>query len=187
MSGAVNPLEQPQAWDVIQIGQLTSPGHCVLGDFRSKHEWDVKKGKGVYGSTITYVGRPPATGTITFYLWTADHFTQWDTFRQAFKYDPTKKAVQAIDIYHPALADIDLTSVVCEGIGAAKHEGKQLYSIEVELLEYFPPPKGSAIGTPTGSQSVATSPSTTPGTPADPIADAQQKEIAALLSQASQP
>ncbi len=184
-SSLLNPIDNPQAWDVIQIGSQTSPGICKIGAFKAKHEWDVKKGKGTLGATITFVGRPPASGSITFKLWTKAHFVQWDTFSDLFKYDPTKKAVQAIDICHPSLAAIQLNSVVCEGIGAINHEGNGLYTITVDLLEYFPPPKASATGTPSGSS--ASGGTGGLATSVDPVADAQQKEIAALLAKAGQP
>lgn len=184
-SGAINPIDYPQDWDVVRIGQAISPGICKVGEFKRAHEWDVKKGKGTLGATVTFVARPPAKGSITFKLWTSAHFTAWDSFRPLLQYDPTKKSVQAVDIYHPSLADIGLTSVVTESIGNIVHEGDQLYSITVEFLEYFPPPKGSAVSTPTGSRS--TQSNTTPGAPADPVADAQQKEIGELMKQAAAP
>lgn len=185
MSGDVNPIENPQAWDVVEIGQVESPGMCKVSGFKRSNEWDIKKGKGTVGATATYVGKPPAKGTIVFYLWTVAHFHEWDEFRPLLKYDPTKKAVQAVDIWHPALADIDVNSVIVDDIGQIEHEGQQLYSITVSLTEYFPAPKKSAVGTPAGSTS--TQKGTTPGTPPDPIADAQQAEIAALLKKASEP
>lgn len=186
MGGWLSPISNPQAWDVVQIGQQTSPGICKIGDFKAKKEWDVKKGKGVLGATITFVGRPPAQGSITFKLWSDAHFAAWETFQSAFQYDPTRKAVQAIDIYHPALAAIDINSVVCEGIGAPNHVGEGMYEVVVDLLEYFPPPKSSAIGTPSGSVANKTVNGDSTATN-DPVADAQQKEIAALLQKASQP
>lgn len=187
-SGALNPIENPAAWDVVIVGQATSPGHCKIGEIKRGFEFDVKKGKGALGATITFVGRPPAKCAITFYLWLPQHFTDWDKFRPMLKYDPTKKAVQAIDIYHPSLADIELNSVVVESIGNIVHEGQQYYSIVVEFLEYFPPPKKSAVGTPTGSRP-RSDPSGASGSTSsgDPVADAQQKEIAALLKQATAP
>jgi hypothetical protein len=187
-SGALDPINNPQAWDTIQIGQQTSPGVAQVGEWKRAHEWDVKKGKGTLGGTVTFVGRPPAKGPIKFLLWTPTHFQAWDTFRPLLKFDPTKQAVQAVDIFHPVLADIDVTSVVTESIGNIVYEGQGLYSITVEFLEYFPPPRTSAVGTPTGSQSnVGTKPITNPGAPADPIGDAQQQQIAQLLNQAAQP
>lgn len=186
-SGALNPIDQPQLWDYITIGQKNSPGYCELSEFKREQEFDVKKGKGTVGATVTFTGKPPVKGTIKFFLWTSDHFEEWESFRPLLKYDPTKKAVQAIDIYHPALADIDVKSVVCEGIGSIVHEGKQMYSCTISLLEYLPPPKKSAVSTPTGSQSIQKTNGNPPGTPPDPIADAQQKQIAELLKKASEP
>lgn len=183
-SGSVDPILNPQDWDVVTIGQTVSPGICKVGEFKRGNEWDIKKGKGTLGATVTFVGRPPAKGSITFKLWTSAHFAQWDTFRAALLYDPTKKAVQAIDIYHPSLADIGVNSVVTESIGNIVHDGQGLYTIAVDFIEYFPPPKGSAVSTPTGSRSNAGLPGGSGATP-DPVAEAQQKQIAELLKQAS--
>jgi hypothetical protein len=145
----------------------------------------VKKGKGTYGATVTFVGRPPAKGSVKFYLWTPLHFTQWASFRPLLKYDPTKKKVQAVDVYYPSLADIDIRSVVVESIGNIVKEAPGLYSITVELLEYFPAPKKSAVSTPTQSQ--ATQDGTTVGKQPPAAQDAQQAEIAELMKQAAAP
>jgi len=187
-SGAVDPITQPQAWDVVLIAQQTSPGLARVGEFKRVHEFDVKKGKGTLGATTTFVGKPPAKGSIVFRLFYASHFVAWEQFRPLLKYDPTKQNIQAVDIYHPSLADIDVNSVVCESISNIVHVGNGEYNVTVEFLEYFPPPKASAVGTPTGSQANAgTPPINKPGTPADPVADAQQKEIGDLLKQAGSP
>jgi hypothetical protein len=184
-SGAINPIENPQSWDAFQAGQITAPGICEVSEFKRAHEFDVKKGKGTYGATVTFVGRPPAKGSVKFLLWLPRHFTEWDAFRPLLKYDPTKKSVQAVDVYHPSLADIDIKSVVVESIGNAMKEAPGLYSITVELLEYFPAPKKSAVSTPTQSQ--ATQDNTTVGKQPPAAQDAQQAEIADLMRQASAP
>jgi hypothetical protein len=74
----------------------------------------IKKEKGAKGSTVTLNEYPPVEGSITFKLWTPEHFTEWAEFRANFKYDPTKKPIGAVDIYHPSLAEIGVTSVVCK-------------------------------------------------------------------------
>lgn len=186
-SGSVDPISFPETWDVIIIGQATSPGLCKISDVKRGFEWDVKKGKGTLGGTVTFTGRPPAKFSVTFRLWLADHFTEWDLFRPLLKFDPTKKTVRAVDIYHPALADIEIHSVVTEGIGGIIHEGDGMYTITVEFIEYFPPPKAAAVGTPSGSKSPKDPKTNTTGASDDPIADAQQKQIAALLQKASAP
>lgn len=186
MPSVASVFDDPQAYDKITIGGVQCPGIVTgVDQFKTKREFDVKKGKGVFGATITFVGRPPATGSITFYFWRQAQETAWVSFRNQFKFDPTKKAIQAIDIYHPWLNEIDMNSFVCEGIGSVKHEGKGLYSITVDLLEYFPPPNKNATGTPSGSTSNSGKAGKS-GTSDDPIADAQQKEIKKLLAEANQ-
>jgi hypothetical protein len=180
--GNVDPFNYATQWDSIQLGGVTSPGICEVGEFKRGFEWDIKKGKGTLGATITFVGRPPAKGSIKFILWEAAHFVAWDSFIPQFKYDPTKQSVQAVEIYHPSLAFIDLTQVVTENIGNVIHEGGNRFSITIELLEYFPPPAQSATSTPTMAN-----PNTDPqANPPDPYA-AEQAQIASLLSQAQKP
>lgn len=187
-SGSLDPLLNPQDWDVITLGGQVSPGICKVSEFPRAHEWDQKKGKGTLGATLTYVGRPLAKGSITFRLWTSLHFQQWDLFRPLFKYDPTKTTAQGVDIYHPSLVDVEINSVVCEEIGNIIHAGDGLYTITVKLVEYAPPPKASAVSTPTTSKTTTTlGPGSPPGAPPDPVADAQQKEIQRLMQQASAP
>ena len=156
-----DPLSNPSAWNVVIVAGTTSPGYCVVKEHSRRNEWDVKAGKGVKGATITYVQRPPAKFSVEFYAGYydasgaggADHFAAWDKFQPLLRYDPTKKTVQALDIYHPALADVEITSVVTESIGGWEHVGDQLFRRTVELLEYFPPPAKSATGSPSGSKS----------------------------------
>jgi hypothetical protein len=183
-SGALDPITNPQAWDTVVIGGVQSPGLAILsGSFARGYKYDIKKGKGTLGATSTFVQGPPSKGVITFYLWVPAHFQSWESFRAALKYDPTKKVPTAIDIFHPSLADIDVNSFLTESIGIITHEGKGLFSIKCEFTEYLPPPKTSAVATPKGSSTTSTA--SIPGAQPDPIAVAQQKEIAGLLQQAA--
>lgn len=185
-SEALNPFDNPHAWDVVIIGGQESPGLCELDGFDRKHDWDRKKGKGAAGETITFTQKPAAEGKLTFTFWTRDHFTAWARFRPLFKYDPTKKAPSPFDIFHPTLADNDIKSVVCGSLGGIKHVGGNKYQVVVELLEFNPPPPKSAVSTPDGSKSNSPKTPSTGNNP-DPIADAQQKQIADLLDEAKKP
>jgi len=185
-SEVLNPIDHPQEWDSVTIAGQRSPGLCELDGFDRKHDWDRKKGKGAAGETITFTQKPAAEGKLTFTFWLREHFTAWATFRALFKYDPTKKAPSPFDIFHPTLADNDIKSVVCGSLGGLKHVGGGKYQVVVELLEYNPPPPKSAVSTPDGSKSnTKQTPAT--GAQPDPIADAQQAQIAALLDEAKKP
>lgn len=186
MGTIIDPILYPQEWDYIFIGQVKSPGVIVkISGFGRKYDWDVKKGKGVAGATKTFTGKPPALGTITWNFWAVGQVPQWEEFQKLLKYDPTKKTVSAVDIYHPSLVSTDVLSVVTEEISPVLPLGGSLYEVSVEFGEYLPAEKKNATGTPDGSKT--TPKGTTPGVPADPIADAQQKQIADLLKQASEP
>src|SRR5262249_5426830 len=140
------------------------------------------------GATVTFTQRPPAKFSITFKLWTAAHFTAWDSFLPLLKYDPTKKSVQAVEIYHPSLADIDIYTVVTESIGNYVHQSEQLYTRTGSFLESFPPPKASAVSTPSGAKTASNGGGNGgAGTQTPDAQDAQQKEIADLLKQAQAP
>lgn len=185
-----NPLDNAQDYDFCKIGGIENPGIIAPGGisgFKRETEWEVKKGKGTKGGTATLTQLPPAKGSIKFLLWEPFHFEAWDAiFRAQFKYDPTKKTPNAVDIWHPALAKLDINSVVTESIGPETPEGLGKWSITVELLEYLPAPKANATGTPTGSTSNGSKSGAT-GKTDDPIADEQQRQIAALLKEAGKP
>lgn len=160
-SAVINPLKFPWVWDSIEIVSVNahSPGYCVLSGFERKHEFDVKKGKGTKGSTITFTQLPPAEGEIEFFLWDDgtlgtghDHFAEWAAFVPLLKYDPTRKKIEAIQIWHPALDDLDISSVVCLEIGMLTRTKDLMFSSKCKFLEYTPPPKGSAVGTASGTK-----------------------------------
>lgn len=186
-SGSCNPIDSPEVWDKIELGGLINPGFCEVGEFSRQHEWDVKKSKGSLGATITFTGIKPARGSVTFHLWKPEHFKDWEPFRRSLKFDPTKKAVQPVDCWHPSLLDLDIKSLVTESIGNAVHRGGQHYSIKVDFLEYFPPPKASAVSTPTGSTATGGGLSSTPQNQQTSSADEQDKQIAALMKKAATP
>ncbi len=150
-SGQLDPFSSPESWDVVMVANTNTPGVAELSGFARPFGWEVKKGKGAKGSTVTLNDYPPAKGTLTLRFWTQDHFIQWAEFRAIWNYDPTKKPVAAVDIFHPSLADLGIDRVVCEEISAVEKESPGLYKVVIKLIEYNPPPKKPAVATPDGS------------------------------------
>lgn len=183
--GALNPIENPEAWDVVTIAGVDSPGVAKCAGHARKYEWDKKTGKGLRGATTTLTGGPPAEFTVTFTLWTVAHARAWELFVPLFRYDSTKKSVSAVDIYHPDLADQEIRSVVTQEVGPRVLNEDGSWSYEVSFLEYFPPPKASAVSTPNGSTSSSKDATgTPPGTPPDPAIVELQKQIAEAQAKA---
>lgn len=182
----LNPIGFASSWHYVTVAGERSPGAISvdgISGFDRETGWDKKKGKGTQGATLTLTTLPPTEGSIEFQLWTSEHFVEWTAFRNLLKYNPTKKDGQAFDIYHPSLADLDVTSVVTSKISPIRHKGKGMYVVKVDFIEYLPPPPVSSVSTPASSQ--ANNPDANPGEPPDPIADAQQKRIAALSERAA--
>lgn len=187
-SGTLDPFSNPGAWDAIVIAGQQAPGILLMPggiEFKRAFAWDQKKGKGTLGATATFVGQPLAKGTIKLVFWTQAHFVAWSQFVPLLKYDPTKVAPQAVDIYHPALADVDITSVIIEEIGIPQPNLDKRYIVELHFLEYLPPPAISAVDTPTTS-AVFSNTGAPVSVPAN-AQDTQQGQIQQLLDQASKP
>lgn len=184
----IDPIENAHAWHVVTIGTTDSPGVCELAGWDRPFDWDEKKGKGTNGASLTFTNRPLGSGSVTFKLWTAEHFDEWQSFRKLLDYDTTKRAAQAVDIYHPAISANGFKAVVVTKLGALVHKGKGLYTVTVDFKEYSPPPKKSAVSTPTGSgNGPRTGPRALEGDQPDPIADEQQRRIAELQAEAARP
>lgn len=170
--------------DQVYVNGVKSPGVCFLTGFNRNQGFDVKTGKGTEGATITMVKKPPIEGDIKFLIWTQDQFEAWTVFRTLLKYDPTKKSVTPISVYHNSLTDIDAFQFVCGDIGAYEIEGEPgqgLYSITIHLIEYFPVPKKASIGTPTGA------PPNVAKNQTQPANQKLQDQIGSLLNEAAQP
>lgn len=186
----LNPIDDPRAFDSVIVKGRESPGLAQVGDVSREYEWDVKVGKGAFGSTTTFTGRVPARFAVTFTLWTQDHFSQWEDFVSSLKYDPTKikynpdtlyvSGVSAVDIFHPVLVNLDINSVVVQKISGLVHKGRGVYTATIDFLEYYPPPKLSVVATPAGSTPVN-------GLPPDDIQTALVEQRDAALAEAMKP
>lgn len=152
MSLIIDPFSSPESWDAIVVGGQASPGLCHIEEVHRPYGWDVKKGKGADGATLTHTGRQLAKWKTRHQLWTPVHFIDWSTWSQALKYEPTKgQPVLALDVFHPALVAVDVSVAIVVNLGAPLHKGKGLYEAVVEWLEYRPPPPAKATATPTSS------------------------------------
>lgn len=181
-SDVLDPVTTPEAHDYIQVNGILNPGIAKLSGFKRDFGWEVKKGKGAKGSTVTLNEYPPAEGTVTLVFWLQDHFEQWREFRDIWDYDPTKKPIKAVDIYHPTLADLGINRVVCKSIGAVEPDSTPgLWKVVLTLIEYNPPPKKPAVSTPKGEDQNKKK------NGGDEDLDPQQREIKKLLEEAKKP
>lgn len=149
---SVNPVDLPEVYDDFPIAGLSSPGRAKVSQAAQSFDWDVKKGKGSSGATVTYQGRAPAEFEVAFYLWLPEHFSAWKTYSAVLtKGQADSKNIAALDVSHPYLAQLGIKSVVVKSVGQLEpqRDGDTLHVATVKFIEYVKP-KASG-GTPDGS------------------------------------
>lgn len=152
-----NPIDNEDLFNSIILGGKKSPGKVTLSGHDRKVNWDVKKGPGITGATVTIKEIPPIEFTATFYLVRddsqgIDQIAQWHDFVKIINSTVSGSKPKAIDIYHPDLAaqDPPISSVVKSSVGGAVDDGKGGRTYTIKFQEYRPPKKKG--GTPTGSK-----------------------------------
>lgn len=183
----LNPIESPDEYDVVYFAGVPTPGLAVISGADEASKWDKKDGPGQDGVRTTYQGPDVSDFEVKVYLWTAEHFAEWEQLRPLLRYDPSKKTVQAISVEHPDLAQCRITSVVVTKIGARVKEGKGKHSYTITCMEYRPPTKSNSSSTPSSTKSGDDRrDSPNPPQPPDEPSE-QEKEIDRLLKIAQEP
>jgi hypothetical protein len=153
ISGIAVPYVQsgPNSWMTYMFGGVMSPGTIPVGGikgFRRETGWDIKKGKGTRGATLTLKDMPPCEGSILSQLFTEQDIGYWDDFVAAILSIPvTQQQADGIAIYHPSFVAIQLTAVVVKHFLPIEYMGKGMYHAGVELIEWHQPPPVSIVKT----------------------------------------
>lgn len=173
-----NPLDNPELYDFFLLAGQKSPGLCDVAGAGTPRTWDERKGYGLSGATIVYTGDGLAKFGIKIKLYTTEDFAAWDTFKLLLKKTPRGVRPKAMDISHPLLEELGITSVVVEDLlqGVQTADGEWTY--EVKLKQYRAPLP--TIGKPDGSASKADQP--TAQTEIDKTIDALTKQVKGLSS-----
>lgn len=182
-------IAQEELYNKVRLAGVPSPGVVTLSGHKRNIDWDVKAGGAQDGASITRKGKAPSEFTATFYLVKdltigLDEFLMWELgFLPVLKATFDGTLPQAVDIYHPDLALLDIKSVVVKSIGGLEYDGKGGARVSVTFLEYVPPKKKTAAK-PKGSSTIAAKPGE--ATKPDPNA-AAKATLDALLAEAKRP
>lgn len=182
-SPTVSPISHAQQWHKAKVRGVPTPGSIPRGGikgFDRDYGWDVKKGKGSAGAELTLDGVQPCKGSITCQLFTDQDFKDWDAFVSAvLSIDAEVQKTEGLAIYHPALAAVGVTTIVVKKFSVPQHQGKGLYFVTIDLIEWSKPPPKSVVSTP-ASTAADESSGSNGIPPQDPRAQAAQAQIAAL-------
>jgi hypothetical protein len=165
-AGFPAPSDYPELFYRCKIGGVLMPGVIPpngISGWSLVTDHDVKKGKGADDATSTDTGDPPPKGTVKTQLWrkgvndrgeddpnVPHDFEEWDGFVKMLR--QARRAKKALDIVHPIINQLEVTSVYVTKIGQITDEGKGLWTAELELEKWAPEPK-DAGGTADSSDS----------------------------------
>jgi hypothetical protein len=167
--------DNPDVIDRVKLAGKWSPGFVKFSGHELAAVWDVKKGNGIKGASMTLKEIPPIEFSATFSLPTAEDAAEWNAFRDLIKSTIASSQTKALDIEHPDINELDIASVVMRSLGGRARDGQGGQTITVKFQVYAPPQKKG--GSPSGSKSgTGKSPA-----PLDPNA-AAKAELAALLA-----
>ena len=149
-----DPINTPNAYDVIVLAGEDSPGLCTeVAGASNPSSWDEKKGTGMSGATLTYTGDGLAKFTVKLIFWLEEHFEAWDDFKLLLVNTPQgKQAPKALDIYHPYLESlpVPIRSVVVEETTQLTQTADGIWTVEIKFRQFRAPKP--ATGTPAGSK-----------------------------------
>ena len=143
-----NPIDDEDLFNSLELGGTNSPGivKSITGHDRNI-TWDVKEGSGQKGASSTLKAVPLRVITVTFYLATEADIGGWPTFRALCLSTTSGKKPIALDVYHPDLSVVGISSVVLASMGGPVHDGRGGQTIAVQFQEYAPPKrKGGSVG-----------------------------------------
>jgi hypothetical protein len=180
----LSPISHANDWMFFTLGGWPSPGTIAkdgVKGFKRETGWDIKKGKGTQGATLTLTTLPPVKGSFTLQLFTDADFAAWDEFvSRVLSIDVKQQQAEGLAIYYPAFSSIGLTTVVIAHYEAPIHKGRGMYHTVIDILEWQKPPPSSVVSTVAGTKPDQNPPGPTPQ---DPRVAALQKQID-LINQA---
>lgn len=147
----INPLDHEEAYNHIILAGVRSPGivRKITGHDR-KVGWDIKKGPGQSGASMTRTSEEPVPFTVEIYLADREDFDAWPAFLALINSTVSGPTPKALDCYHPDLVEQGISSVVKDTSFGTEHDGLGGQIKRVRLIEYRPPKaKG---GSPSGSK-----------------------------------
>lgn len=134
-------IEDPDAWDRVQIGDFYLPGLCTVMGLESGIDVDVKKTKGKDGATSEDNGIDPAKFDIEVHLIDDEDFRSWLSIFPKINPRRPGAARQPLEVVHPEPNLLGISQIIVKNIrcGVPSARGGKKYTLQCQ--EYFPAPK----------------------------------------------
>ncbi len=150
--GQDGALYQPTAWDILFI-EGTGVAGITECSGAPERKADKQSPAGKSGGAPVLHGRKPATFETTTRIWTSPQWNQFQGVMSTIWPKAGAGPVQAVDIYHPYLANLGIKSAIAQSVvGPVIVNG--VGTIKIKWLEFVPTSKKSATKRPAGSVAV---------------------------------
>lgn len=154
-AGVANPIDDPDLYDAVLLGGAWTPGVADVAGAGDPRKWDKQDGKGQSGATIKYNGRGLAEFDIVLTFTERRHFDAWRTFKVVLE-PPEGASPTGLDIVHPLLEDVGITSVVVQNVSQITQPEPGIYQVTISLLQNRAPVPTHVVPVGSGGASVTT-------------------------------
>lgn len=148
--GVPNPLDFPDLWDHFLLNGQVSPGQALVAGAGRPRKWDEQNGTGNSGATLKFNGEGLAEFSVELTFWETVHFDEWAEFKALLE-PPGGTRPKALDIYHPALEDAKIKTVVVADVSQLTQDGDDgKWKVKIDFKQYREPKPAAAV--PKGGQ-----------------------------------
>ncbi len=148
----IDPETGAAQWNVLVVSGVETPGVVTLSGHDLKIGWDIQNPTGSAGGTTTRTKEPVKEFDAEFYLTNEPNanghsdFDHWDKFQKRLEaaVAPGKKP-RALEIFHPDLARVHITSATVGSISGMTLDKKGGGTIRVHFIEFRPPKRIKAV------------------------------------------
>lgn len=157
-NASVSPFAAPGSWDELVLGggDFSWKGRVDFVGAKRAFSWQHKVPPGVKGDVNTFRGTHCHSFTMRLYVWTDAQWQMLPDLLSFFQYDGTHLGADGTplaypcDIYHPALAYLDIHQVLCEEIHAPEVDKEHSGAVWLgfRLHEFLPQVAGNVTTTP---------------------------------------
>jgi hypothetical protein len=132
---AWDPWSTP--FDTVVIAGQTTPGVATITGCERLHKYDVVAGYGASGGATIYRGSPPIPFGIEIRLNTPEEYAAWGDFRNAVLKPPSVGPnSKALDVFHPFLAELGVSSCVIEKVSVPENDGTGVWTVKISAIEW---------------------------------------------------
>lgn len=132
-----DPLSAPI--DYALIAGKRTPGIAEIHGASSPRKWDERRGYGLSGATVVFRGVGLAKPVLTLRLYSAQDWSDWHEFAPTVQRPPFGTRPRALEIWHPVLEDLGVSSVVVEDVSQPEQTADGEWTITIKLIEFRRP------------------------------------------------